>query len=71
MKYEGPHSYQSKDIANVKVFADGQTHGQKDGPKTIDWGYKNEPCSVNRAFTASAKSFNSGQPAHFVQADMG
>ena len=25
VKYEGPNSYQSKDIANVKVFADKQT----------------------------------------------
>ena len=25
VKYEGPESYQSKDIANVKVFADKQT----------------------------------------------
>ena len=39
MKYEGPSSYQSKDMANVKVFADKQTNkrtdGQTDGPKTI------------------------------------
>ena len=25
MKYEGPNFYQSKDMANVKVFADKQT----------------------------------------------
>ena len=25
VKYEGPKSYQSKDMANVKVFADKQT----------------------------------------------
>ena len=25
MKYEGPDSYQSKDMANVKVFVDKQT----------------------------------------------
>ena len=31
LKYEGPNSYQSKDMANVKVFAGKQT----DGPKTI------------------------------------
>ena len=24
MKYEGPNSYQTKDVANVKVFADKQ-----------------------------------------------
>ena len=41
MKYEGPNSYQSKDMANVKVFADkngqtdGPTDGQTDGPKTV------------------------------------
>ena len=31
VKCEDPNSYQSKDMANVKVFADRQT----DGPKTI------------------------------------
>ena len=40
MKYEGPNSYQSKDMANVKVFAsnkgiDGQTDGQKKKKKNI------------------------------------
>ena len=38
-KYEGPNSYQSKDMANVKVFADIQMdkpkNGQADGSKTI------------------------------------
>ena len=28
MKYEGPNSYQSKDMANVKVFADKDTDKQ-------------------------------------------
>jgi hypothetical protein len=28
MKYESPITYHSKDIANVKVFADRQTDGQ-------------------------------------------
>ena len=28
MKYEGPKSYQSEDMANVKVFADKQTDAQ-------------------------------------------
>ena len=31
MKYEGPNSYQSKDMVNVKVFVDRRT----DGPKII------------------------------------
>ena len=39
MKYEGPNSYQSNDMANVKVFTDKQTDkhtdGQTDKPKTI------------------------------------
>ena len=36
MKYEGPHSYQSEDMANVKVFADKQTDRQENGEaKTI------------------------------------
>ena len=39
MKYEGLKSYQSKDMANVKVFADKQvdkwTHRQMDGSQTI------------------------------------
>ena len=39
MKYEGPDSYQSKDMANVKVFVnkqtDKRTDGQIDGSKTI------------------------------------
>ena len=39
VKYEGPKSYQSKDMANVKVFADKQTDAwinrQTDGSKTI------------------------------------
>jgi hypothetical protein len=28
MKYESPITYHSKDMANVKVFADRQTDGQ-------------------------------------------
>ena len=28
VKYESPNSYQSKDMANVKVFADIQTDGR-------------------------------------------
>ena len=35
VKYEGPDSYRSKNMANVKVFADKLTHGQTDGQKTI------------------------------------
>jgi hypothetical protein len=39
MKYESPITYHSKDMANVKVFADRQTdrqtEGQTDRPKTI------------------------------------
>ena len=35
MKYEGPNSYQSKDMPNIKVFADKQTdkpiNGRKNG----------------------------------------
>ena len=30
MKYEGPNSFQSKDIANVKVLADKQTDRRMD-----------------------------------------
>ena len=33
MKYEGPNSYQSKDMANVTVFADKQTDRQTDDQK--------------------------------------
>jgi hypothetical protein len=35
MKYESPITYHSKDMANVKVFADRQTNKQMDRPKTI------------------------------------
>jgi hypothetical protein len=35
MKYECPITYHSKDMANVKVFADRQTDRQMDRPKTI------------------------------------
>ena len=38
VKYEGPKSYQSKDMANVKVFCgqtNGRTDGQTDGPKPV------------------------------------
>ena len=41
-KYEGPKSYQSKDMANVKVFVDKQTDTQTNGrdknymPRSID-----------------------------------
>ena len=39
VKYEGPKAYQSKDMANVKVFAEKKTdkctERQMDGPKPI------------------------------------
>ena len=35
VKYESPITYHSKDMANVKVFADRQTDKQTDRPKTI------------------------------------
>jgi hypothetical protein len=35
MKYESPIPWHSKDMANVKVFADRQMDRQTDGPKTI------------------------------------
>ena len=35
VKYEGTNSYRSKDMANVKVFADKQTDKRMDRPKTI------------------------------------
>ena len=36
-KYEGPNSYQSKDMANVNVFADKQTDWPKTTwPRSID-----------------------------------
>jgi hypothetical protein len=35
MKYKIPITYHSKDIANVKDFADRQTNRQTDWPKTI------------------------------------
>jgi hypothetical protein len=42
MKYESPITFHSKDIANVKVFADKQTDKQTDRqtdrPKTISPG---------------------------------
>ena len=34
VRYEGPKSYQSKDMANVKVFVDKHTD-KRTGPKTI------------------------------------
>ena len=46
MKYEGPKSYQSKDIANVKCFANKQTvtrTGQKQYvPDLSMWGHTKE-----------------------------
>jgi hypothetical protein len=45
MKYECPITYHSKDMANVKVFADRQTNrrtGQKlYAPDLSIWGHKN------------------------------
>jgi hypothetical protein len=35
MKYESPITCQSKDMANVKVFADRQTDKQTDRPKNM------------------------------------
>ena len=35
MKYEGPKSYQSKDMANLKVSADKLMDARTDWPKTI------------------------------------
>jgi hypothetical protein len=35
MKYENPITYHSKDMANVKVFADRQKNRETDRPKTI------------------------------------
>ena len=35
VKYECPNSYQSKDMANVKVLVDKQRNRQRDCPKTI------------------------------------
>jgi hypothetical protein len=35
MKYESPITYHSKDMTNVKVFADRQTNRETDRPKTI------------------------------------
>jgi hypothetical protein len=62
MKYESLITDHSKDMANVKVFADRQTDRQMDRPKTICpdlsiqghknivplmLGYKRLPCSVS------------------------
>ena len=39
MKYEGPNSYQSKAMANVKVFVNKQTDKPKNiCPQSIDAG---------------------------------
>jgi hypothetical protein len=35
MKYESPIAYHSKDMANIKVFADRETDKQTDRPNTI------------------------------------
>ena len=35
VKYEGPNSYQSKDMANVEVFADKQTYKRINGQTNI------------------------------------
>ena len=36
VKYESPNSYQSKDMANVKVFADKHTGQKLYAPRSID-----------------------------------
>ena len=42
VKYEGPNSYQSKDISNVKVIADKQTDKRKgQAPDLSMQGHKN------------------------------
>ena len=38
VKYEGPNSYQSKDMANVKVFKDKQTGQKLYTPSINGWG---------------------------------
>ena len=40
VKYEGPNSYQSKDIANIKVSEDKQTSQKILCPRSIDAGHK-------------------------------
>jgi hypothetical protein len=35
MKYENPITYYSKDMANLRFFAERNTNRQMDGPKTI------------------------------------
>ena len=45
-KYEGPYCYQSKDIANVKIFADKQTNKQNAVKRTGD--KLTEPCEKRK-----------------------
>ena len=66
MKYEGPTSYQSKDMANVKVFADKQMDGRTKGQaKTyIPLIYR---CKVQktRIFVSEGLANNAGSQ-HFL-----
>ena len=42
VKYEGPNFYQSKDMANIKVFADKQTIQELYGPDLSMRGHKKQ-----------------------------
>ena len=59
VKYEGPYSYQSKDMANVKVFANKGTRQKPYAPDLSMQGL------------GGIKSTNSGQPAQSMPADLG
>ena len=54
VKYEGPNSYQSKDIVNIIVFADKQMDKQMDGQK--GWPKTICPRSVNEAAKRKKKN---------------
>jgi hypothetical protein len=41
MKYESPLTYHSKDMANIRVFADKQTGQKIYAPDLSIWGHKN------------------------------
>jgi hypothetical protein len=69
MKYQSSITYHSKDMANVKVFADRQTNRPKTiCPQSFDTGHKNDsPIIYNSKDMANVKVFEdiqTGQKLH-------
>jgi hypothetical protein len=66
MKYESPITYYSKDMANVKVFADRQTDGQAKNymPQIFRYKTKQEECQnlkINKTKQEGELHGNQGQ----------